>query len=427
MILNGFISLDRVIPVIVWYDSMKYLVLLLFLFPLSVCYAVSATPNSVITFYVTDPNLVTNHRGVMTLSTAGLVDFTIDGVQIPGPGSMVETGIDTGVFQLSLTIPSSVNGKPIQNGDVVVMTYHQPSDNSGNPQTLTQSVVLNSIPTTAVEPSGSMQSANIGQYYTLQLYAPNYNLDSQVPDDIPLSLVQVHMGGLSTTLADNAFDIGNGVLRETGRNTDVFAATFKIPREIDGIPVDIGSTLEFRVIDNSQPMQAESSIFLTIGTHFQANGGTVPRSIPPRNISVQTPSTYGAPVNFLNSTVLEGLVGAVCFPSSGSFFPIGTTTVTCSASNSEGTSVLRSFTVTVTHVRSLIPSWVRNLAGFWCDNAIQDKDFKAAIQFLDSSKIISVPSLQNQTLPIDKTGICAWSNGNSTDEQVLRLFLPLIR
>lgn len=406
---------------------MRYVAVLLLLIPISICYGQSAMPGSVITFYITDENLVTNHRGVMTISTAGLVDFTLDGYPISGPGSMVETGIDTGVFQLQLTIPSSVNGRPIQNGDVIVMTYHQPADYSGNPQTLTQSVTLNSIPTTTVQQSGSQQSVNIGQYYTLQVYAPNYNLDSQVPDDIPLNLVEVHMGGVSTTLADSAFYVGNGVLRETGPNTNVFAATFKIPREIDGFPVEIGSTLEFRVEDNSQTIPSESSIFLTIGTHYTPNTTTRPTVIAPRSINIQTNNAFGVPVNFLNSTVLEGLTGAVCYPSSGSVFPIGTTTVTCSATNAEGTSVLRSFAVTISQNAHPIPGWVKNLARFWCNGAIQYNDLKTAIHFLNSSRIVAIPSSQNAGLPVDKEGICAWSAGKSSDAQALQIFSALIR
>src|SRR5574340_207819 len=139
-------------------DAMKHLLPILLLLPVSLCFAQSTAPGSVLTFYITDENLVTDHRCVMTLSTARLVDFTFNGTPIPGPSSMVETGIDTGVFQLQLTLPSSVNGRPLQNGDVVLMTYHQPADYSGNPQTLTQSVTLSSIPTTPVEPS--QQSIN---------------------------------------------------------------------------------------------------------------------------------------------------------------------------------------------------------------------------------------------------------------------------
>ncbi|MDE1868314.1 MAG: hypothetical protein KGI08_11490, partial [Thaumarchaeota archaeon] len=341
---------------------------------------------------------------------------------------MVETGIDTGVFQLELTLPSSVNGAPLQNGDVVLLTYHQRADYSGHPQTITQSVVLNSIPSSIPNSipgykqsnsgaQSSEQSANIGQYFTLQVYAPNYNLDSQVPDDIPLSLVQVNMQGVSTTLADPAFDIGTGSLRETGANTDTFAATFKIPRSIDGFPVEIGSTLEFTFGDNSQPVPSESSIFVRIGTHYQSAAPTVapPSNAPDvRNVVIQTTSTTGTRVDFLNFTVLQGLVGPDCFPSSGSLFPIGTTTVTCSATNQDGNSVLRSFSVTLHQENILIPSWVKNLTGFWCSGNIRDSDFKAALQFLDSNKIISIPESQGQSLSVDKSGICVWSEGNTT-------------
>ncbi len=402
---------------------MKRLVLFLLLLPVPGVLAQSPSPGTVLTFYIDDENLVTDHRGVMTLSTAGLVDFTINGIPIAGPSEMVETGIDTGEFQLELTLPSSIDGRPLQNGDVVQMTYHQPADYSGHPQTLTQSVTLSSIPTTPVAPSA--QSINIGQYYTLQIYAPNYNLDSEVPDDIPLSAVEVHMGGVSTTLADSAFDIGNGVLRETGPNTDIFAATFKIPREIDGFPVEIGSTLEFRVVDYSQPIPSESSIYLTIGTHYQPGPAQGPSAPVTRNITVPTQNASGTVVNFANSTSLEGLTGAVCFPSSGSHFPVGTTPVTCSASNAEGTSVLRSFSVSVVYSRP-VPHWVRNLASLWCNNTIGDSEFAGSIQFLVDSKIITMPSAsQGQT--VDRQGICAWSSGHLSDFQALHLLPPLLR
>lgn len=411
---------------------MKYIVaLVLLLVPISICYAQSASPGSVLTFYINDENLVTDHRGVMTLSTDGLVDFTIDGTPISGPSSMVETGIDTGQFLLQLTLPSSVNGRPLQNGDVVLMTYHQPTDNNGNPQTLTQSVVLSSIPS-SIQPSQaeqpSEQSINIGQYFTLQIYAPNYNLDSEVPDDIPLSLVQVNMNGVSTTLADSAFQTSTGTLRETGPNTDTFAATFKIPHQIDGFPVELGSTLEFTFGDNSQQVPSESSIFVTIGTaNYQNTAPAAPSVTVPRSITVQTASSYGTSVNFINSTMLQGLVNPVCYPSSGSLFPIGTTTVTCSAINQEGNSVLKSFPVTVSQESNFIPSWVKNLAGFWCNGSIQDSDFEAAIQFLNSNKMISIPQSQDSSSSIDKSDICSWSEGKISDNEVAALFYPLIR
>ena len=401
---------------------MKSLVIILLLLSLSICYAQAPVPNSVLTFYISDESLVTDHRGVMEISTAGLVDFTINGIPISGPSTMIETGIDTGVFQLQLTLPDTVGGKPLQNGDVVLMTYHQKYDSSGNPQTITQSVVLNSIPSSPI--SSSTPSARIGQDYTLVLNAPNFNLNSQVPDDIPLNLIQVHMGGVSTTLVDPAFHINTGSLRETGPDTGIFSATFKIPTEIDGFPVEIGSTLEFDFIDNSQSSPAESSVFVHIGS-FQENTSPSTEAHVPATIVVQTGNPSGIAVNFLNSTVLQGLTGPVCFPSSGSLFPIGTTTVTCGATDQLGNSVLKSFSVTVTMQKNSIPHWITKLTSFWCNNSISDYDFKTAMKFLVSNKIVLVSESSPSTL--DKSYACLWADGKITDDEIANMFYQITR
>ncbi|HJW19033.1 MAG TPA: hypothetical protein VJ571_00570, partial [Candidatus Nitrosotalea sp.] len=240
-------------------SNLKGFFIVLLLLPMYLSYAEPATPGTVLTFYVTDSNLSTDHRAVMTISTSGLVDFTINGVSISGPDEMVETGIDTGVFQLELTLPDSVGGKSLQNGDVVLMTYHQRADNSGNPTDVTQSVVLSSAPPSPVE--SSSPNVRIGQYFKLDIYAPNYNLDSQTPDDIPLSMIEVHLGGAQTTLSDSAFDVNPYTMRETGPNTDTFEVNVKIPKSIAGFPVEMGSTIEFRFDDPNMP----SSVFVTVG------------------------------------------------------------------------------------------------------------------------------------------------------------------
>ncbi len=135
----------------------------------------------------------------------------------------------------------------------------------------------------------------------------------------------------------------------------------------------------------------------------------------------------GTNVNFDNYDVLQGYSGPVCYPASGSFFPIGTVTVTCSATNPQGTSSLKSFSVTVIHQGKPIPSWVKNLTGFWCAGTIQDSDFQRAIAFLNSTNVISVPTLQGPGLSVDKSGICSWQAGKIADDNVVQLFYQLIR
>jgi LPXTG-motif cell wall-anchored protein len=76
---------------------------------------------------------------------------------------------------------------------------------------------------------------------------------------------------------------------------------------------------------------------------------TSPTITPPANISVAATSASGAVVSFTaTADDLEDVaITPVCTPASGSTFPIGETTVTCTATDSEGNSVSGTFVVTV--------------------------------------------------------------------------------
>ena len=77
---------------------------------------------------------------------------------------------------------------------------------------------------------------------------------------------------------------------------------------------------------------------------------TAPALTLPANVTtVYALSPSGAPVTFTATAVdsVSGLVTVSCSPASGSTFPIGLTTVTCSASDSAGNPATGSFTVTV--------------------------------------------------------------------------------
>ncbi|MDE1838303.1 MAG: HYR domain-containing protein [Thaumarchaeota archaeon] len=419
-----------------------FLVLLLLL-PISLSYAEPATPGTILTFYVTDSNLSTDHRAVMTISTAGLVDFTINGVPISGPGEMVETGIDTGVFQLELTLPDSVNGKPLQNGDVVVMTYHQKADYSGNPTDVTQSAVLSSAPSSPVQ--SSSPNVRIGQYFKLDIYAPNYNLDSQTPDDIPLSMIEVHMGGAQTTLSDSAFQVNPSTMRETGPDTSTFEVNVKMPKSIAGFPVEMGSTLEFRFNDPYMP----SSVFVTVGggsynvPSYNLGSSGVPNSnsgsstsynsgssgaqhLVPRALIFYATNSIGTNVNYTNSTPLSNLQAPICDPPSGSFFMMGTTTVTCAAKDQNGNSVIKTFSVTVLADQSHIPSWTKKTVGFWCAGEISDSQLSSSMKYLASNGMLSVQGDSVVPTP-DKTTLCLWTDGKASDQDVISSLYLLSR
>jgi hypothetical protein len=69
----------------------------------------------------------------------------------------------------------------------------------------------------------------------------------------------------------------------------------------------------------------------------------------PANMTVEAASASGAPVTFTASAsdVVDGPLTATCLPASGSTFPLGITTVNCSATDSQNNTANGSFTVTV--------------------------------------------------------------------------------
>jgi hypothetical protein len=91
-----------------------------------------------------------------------------------------------------------------------------------------------------------------------------------------------------------------------------------------------------------------TGIFLLSETHTP-NPTNCLTIVCPANIVTWTCSTDGSRVNYtvLATNRCGGTLSVNCTPPSGSIFPVGTTTVTCTANNGAGSSVSCSFTVTV--------------------------------------------------------------------------------
>jgi HYR domain len=76
---------------------------------------------------------------------------------------------------------------------------------------------------------------------------------------------------------------------------------------------------------------------------------TAPIVTAPENMIVEATSQAGAAVTFASSAIdnIDGVVSATCSPASGTTFGFGTTTVTCSATDTRSNAGNDSFTVTV--------------------------------------------------------------------------------
>jgi hypothetical protein len=85
---------------------------------------------------------------------------------------------------------------------------------------------------------------------------------------------------------------------------------------------------------------------------------TAPAVSAPPNQSATTSSAGGASVSYPGATAsdtVDGSVAAPCSPASGSVFPVGSTTVTCTGTDAHSNSSSASFTVTVTLVDTTAP------------------------------------------------------------------------
>jgi DNA-binding beta-propeller fold protein YncE len=139
------------------------------------------------------------------------------------------------------------------------------------------------------------------------------------------------------------FLVSSGAVQEFDASTFTRRQSFPISG-VSGNPsslVNIGrSDLAFRT--------SGDQVFLV---RFQAGPDTTPPAlVAPADISVDATSASGAVVSYTTPTAVDDVDGAVpvdCVPASGSTFPVGTTTVTCTASDSAGNTSTATFTVTV--------------------------------------------------------------------------------
>lgn len=216
---------------------------------------------SLLSLYLTDSDLNTSHNGIDTVSTTGLLEFTINGIPIEGPNTMKEVSVNSGTFFIQLNIPTMINGKYIERGDVLLIKYNDQSDSAGKVKTITKSLVLSKTLSTI---STSAKNVRIGEKFLLQLYEPDWNLDSENPDTIPLDLIKFRANGIKTTLANSAFDTSTHGLRETGPNTNLFVVDIDIPRKINNRTIQIGSTVEFRFTDTSSASSTSEIVKTTL-------------------------------------------------------------------------------------------------------------------------------------------------------------------
>lgn len=93
---------------------------------------------------------------------------------------------------------------------------------------------------------------------------------------------------------------------------------------------------------------------------------TAPTFTAPAGITTEATSAAGAVVTFTagGDDAEDGPLGAVCAPASGSTFPLGTTTVSCTVTDVAGASASGSFTVTVVDTTAPVVTYTGNVGTY---------------------------------------------------------------
>jgi hypothetical protein len=173
-----------------------------------------------------------------------------------------------------------------------------------------------------------------------------------------------------------------------------------------------------------ESVDAELPMFFS-GGEVKVEDVTPPEILQPTDIEVYAQTHDGLVIINFDVLVIDDtdkIIRTTCKPSSGFTFGIGETIVKCTAKDSAGNFATPvSFTVKVNPPQTTIPSWVKNVAGFWCEDKIDDASFVEGIQYLIDKDIIVIPSAtpsdtDSQEVPQwVKNNACWWSDGSITD------------
>ena len=192
-----------------------------------------------------------------------LVTIEIDGILIYTLGGIDETSTDSGIFEDSVKIGTTMTeiltkeqlakdpdrksrDVPVEQGSIITVTYEDPTDASGNMNSVSDSAtfdlrnaVLQSDKSTYV----------IGQDALLTLIEPDLNLDSASQETIDLDRIEWDSDADTVNLDEPEFGAVPANLRETDLNTGIFQVVITIPEEINDNNLERGEDITLTYTD----------------------------------------------------------------------------------------------------------------------------------------------------------------------------------
>ncbi len=267
--------------------------------------------------------------------------------------------------------------------------------------------------------------------YAIAQEAPPLSIDAQTNQNFYEYGDSVSVSGKIKNYDSNAYSgvaltylvlDPNGKLVKTGLTNLAFSGAFNFNFIARGEPFEPSGNYAIEMSFGSA--NAELPMFFS-GGESETVDVTPPEILQPSDIVIYSKTHEGVTMvtfEVLATDDIDEMVQPTCKPSSGYLFGVGDTIVKCTAKDSAGNFATPvSFTVTINPPETTIPSWIKNVAGFWCEFKIDDGSFVEAIEYLIDNGIIVVPGTQesfggSQEIPQwVKNNACWWSDGSITD------------
>lgn len=172
-------------------------------------------------------------------------------------GAIEEIAPDAGIFEADITISYDMgpehnrcptdNNMCILQGDILQVEYTDPTDASGEPNSVTDSATFDLR-------NGVLQSDKsvyiIGSDIILTLIEPDFDLDNDQAETYPLNLIEWDSDAATVAMGeDAAFDPEPSDLRETGDSTGIFQIVIETPAELDDDRLERGEEIELEYTD----------------------------------------------------------------------------------------------------------------------------------------------------------------------------------
>ena len=184
---------------------------------------------------------------------AGIFELDLPIAFTDGPSSRTCPISDT-ADRMDVPAPAGENYCILQ-GDILTVEYTDPTDASGDPNTVTDSATFDLR-------NGVLQSDKnvyiIGSDMILTIIEPDWNLDNDGAETYSLNVVEwdssaatlgLNQGIVSGGTQTSAFDPEPSDFRETGDNTGIFQVVLEVPEALAGDRLERGEEIELEYTD----------------------------------------------------------------------------------------------------------------------------------------------------------------------------------